>query len=99
MTTKRKIVWIPSLYPDKLVHLSYNKNRNYVIRDFVNPERRGKTLEILHLIKWDIEAKGQISVPVTDVNFWREKLKIISEKFFSGNNINIENCEPIKLII
>lgn len=94
MTTKRKIVWIPSLYSDKLVHLSYN-NKNYVIRDFVNLIRQGKTLEILPLIEWDIEAKGQISVPVRDVNFWREKLKIISEKFFSGNNINIENCEMI----
>lgn len=94
MTTKRKIVWIPSLYSDKLVHLSYNNN-NYVIRDFVNPERPGKTLEILPLIKWDLEAKGQISVPVRDVIFWRETLKKFSEKFFSGNNIDIENCEPI----
>lgn len=95
MTTKRKIVWIPSLYSDKLVHLSYN-NKNYVIRDFVNPPKRsGKTLEILPLIKWDIEAKGQISVPVSDVIFWRAKLKNFSEKFFSGNDIDIENCEPI----
>jgi hypothetical protein len=94
MTTKRKIVWIPSLYSDKLVHLSYN-NKNYVIRDFVNPQRSGKIVEILPLIEKGIEAKGQISVPVSDVNFWREKLKIISEKFFLGNNINIENCEPI----
>lgn len=99
MATKRKIVWIPSFCPTKLIHLSYNIGGSYAIRDFVNPARTGKTADILPLISWEMEAKGYDSVSISDVKYWKKRLENLSQDFFlnmnSGNSINLQDSEPI----
>lgn len=89
MTSKREIVWIPSIIPNKLIHLSYNSKGSYAIRDFVNPVKRGENVyaEILPLIKWKKDATGFDFVSVDNADFWKNRLEELSQQVIQGKII------------
>ena len=95
MTSKREIVWIPKLEPDRLVHLSYNSKGSYAVRDFINPEKRGKDVfnDILPFIKWRKNATGIDFISVDDKEYWIDRLEELSNQVIKGKSKITEDIQ------
>lgn len=81
MTVKRLIAYIPSLYPNRFIYLTYRVSGGYAIRDFITPVKRGRTMDdILPLIEKSIPSE---SVNRENKEYWIAKLHEISKKFLN----------------
>jgi len=89
-----KIVYIPELEKGRYLHLSYS-GESCAIRDFIatgdRPCRDYQTSKITKMITDCIPANR---VPVTNISFWRERLREVSKKRL-GDKAEVDMSLPI----